>query len=63
MKEDHYLQRFMLKLGKGFAFVASQKHIRTEQKDTFIDLVFYNYILIRKAGISYSAHEALEVLS
>lgn len=39
------LQRFMLELGKGFAFVASQKHIRTEHDDYFIDLVFYNYIL------------------
>ena len=39
------LQRFMLELGKGFAFVASQKLIRTEHEDYFIDLVFYNYIL------------------
>ncbi|WP_423899323.1 PDDEXK nuclease domain-containing protein, partial [Capnocytophaga leadbetteri] len=31
--------------GKGFAFVARQKHIRTETQDFFIDLVFYNYIL------------------
>ncbi|MEZ4776504.1 MAG: PDDEXK nuclease domain-containing protein [Bacteroidia bacterium] len=39
------LQHFLLELGKGFAFVARQKHIRTETKDFFIDLVFYNYIL------------------
>lgn len=39
------LQRFMLELGKGFAFVASQKHIRTEHENYFVDLVFYNYIL------------------
>lgn len=39
------LQQFMLELGKGFAFVARQKHIRTELSDFFIDLVFYNYIL------------------
>jgi hypothetical protein len=31
--------------GKGFAFVAEQQHIRTEQNDYFIDLVFYNYLL------------------
>jgi len=36
---------FNLELGKGFAFVARQKHIRTETQDFFIDLVFYNYIL------------------
>ena len=32
-------------MGKGYAFVARQKHIRTEKEDYFIDLVFYNYIL------------------
>ena len=39
------LQSFLLELGKGFAFVARQKHIRTETQDFYIDLVFYNYIL------------------
>ncbi|MCC8170335.1 MAG: PDDEXK nuclease domain-containing protein [Parabacteroides sp.] len=39
------LQRFLLELGKGFSFVARQKLIRTEKRDYFIDLVFYNYIL------------------
>ena len=39
------LQQFLLELGKGFSFVARQKHIRTETTDFFIDLVFYNYIL------------------
>ncbi len=37
------LQKFMLELGTGFAFVARQKRISTETKDFFIDLVFYNY--------------------
>ena len=39
------LQQFLLELGKGYAFVARQQHIRTEWDDYFIDLVFYNYIL------------------
>jgi predicted nuclease of restriction endonuclease-like (RecB) superfamily len=39
------LEQFVLELGKGFAFVARQQHIRTEERDYFIDLVFYNYIL------------------
>ncbi len=39
------LQRFLLELGKGWSFVARQKLVRTEKKDYFIDLVFYNYIL------------------
>ena len=39
------LQKFLMELGKGYAFVARQQHIRTEKEDYFIDLVFYNYIL------------------
>ena len=39
------LQKFLMELGKGYAFVARQQHIHTEKKDYFIDLVFYNYIL------------------
>lgn len=39
------LQRFLLELGKGFSFVTRQKLVRTEKKDYFIDLVFYNYLL------------------
>ncbi len=40
-----HLKHFLLELGKGFAFVAQQKLIRTETSDFYIDLVFYNYIL------------------
>lgn len=39
------MQKFLLELGKGFAFVERQQHIRTETQDFYIDLVFYNYIL------------------
>ena len=39
------LQKFLMELGKGYAFVARQQHIKTEKEDYFIDLVFYNYIL------------------
>jgi predicted nuclease of restriction endonuclease-like (RecB) superfamily len=39
------IQEFLLELGRGFAFVARQKHIKTELSDFYIDLVFYNYIL------------------
>lgn len=39
------LQQFLMELGKGYAFVGRQVHIRTEENDYFIDLVFYNYIL------------------
>jgi len=46
-----HLQRFLLELGNGFAFVARQKHIRIGEQDRYIDLVFYHcrlkfYLLI-----------------
>lgn len=39
------LQSFLLELGKGFSFVARQKHIRFDEDDFYIDLVFYNFVL------------------
>jgi predicted nuclease of restriction endonuclease-like (RecB) superfamily len=39
------LQKFLMELGKGFAFVGRQQHIATDTSDFFIDLVFYNYYL------------------
>lgn len=39
------LQNFLLELGKGFSFVARQKHIRFGDDDFYVDLVFYNYVL------------------
>ena len=41
---DH-LQQFLLELGRGFSFVARQKHIAFDSEHFYIDLVFYNYIL------------------
>lgn len=40
-----HIQKFLMEMGKGYAFVARQQHIKTEREDYFIDLVFYNYIL------------------
>ena len=39
------LQKFLLELGKGCAFVARQQHLHIEGEDAFVDLVFYNFIL------------------
>lgn len=41
----NHLQKFILELGKGFAFVARQQRIKTDIGEYYIDLVFYNYIL------------------
>ncbi len=39
------LQHFLLELGRGFSFVARQKRLRFDDKDFYVDLVFYNYLL------------------
>lgn len=39
------LEKFLLELGKGFSFIERQKLVRTEKKDYYIDLVFYNFKL------------------
>lgn len=39
------LQKFLLELGKGFAFVERQQRIITDDGDYFIDLVFYHFHL------------------
>lgn len=41
---DH-IQSFLMEMGKGYALVARQQHIHTEDDDYYIDLVFYNYLL------------------
>ena len=40
-----HIQKFLLELGKGYAFVARQQHISTDVGDFYIHLVFYNYLL------------------
>ena len=40
-----HIQKFLLELGKGYAFVARQQHIATDVGDFYIDLVLYNYLL------------------
>ncbi|MEW6109747.1 MAG: PDDEXK nuclease domain-containing protein [Nitrospirota bacterium] len=39
------LQKFLLEMGKGFAFVGRQKRITAGNRHYYIDLVFYNRIL------------------
>jgi predicted nuclease of restriction endonuclease-like (RecB) superfamily len=41
----NHLQAFLLEMGRGFSFVARQKRISFDDRDFYIDLVFYHYIL------------------
>ena len=40
-----HIKELLMELGRGFCFVARQKHIQCDSDDYFIDLVFYNCIL------------------
>ena len=41
----NHLQAFLLEMGRGFSFVARQKRFSFDDRDFYIDLVFYHYIL------------------
>jgi predicted nuclease of restriction endonuclease-like (RecB) superfamily len=45
------MERFLLELGAGFAFVARQKRISTTRKDYYLDLLFYHRGLKRLVAI------------
>jgi predicted nuclease of restriction endonuclease-like (RecB) superfamily len=38
----HHLERFLLELGQGFAFVGRQLHLEVGENDFYIDLLFYH---------------------
>ena len=39
------IQRMLMELGRGYAFVGRQYHLQTIENNYYVDLVFYNYIL------------------
>jgi len=40
-----HIKKFVLELGRGFAYVGNQYNLRVEDDDYFLDLLFYNYHL------------------
>jgi predicted nuclease of restriction endonuclease-like (RecB) superfamily len=40
-----HIKKFMLELGRGFAYVGNQYNLNVEGDDFFLDLLFYNYHL------------------
>lgn len=51
------LERFILELGRGFAFIERQQHIVTDTADFFIDLVFYNFRMKRFVIFEVKTHK------
>jgi predicted nuclease of restriction endonuclease-like (RecB) superfamily len=50
------LEKFIMELGRGFAFVERQQHIVTDTDDFLIDLVFYNYKMKRFVIFELKTH-------
>lgn len=40
-----HMKKFMLELGRGFAYIGNQYNINVQDDDYFLDLLFYNYHL------------------
>ncbi len=51
------LEKFIMELGRGFAFVDRQQHITTDTEDFYIDLVFYNFKLKRFVIFELKTHK------
>lgn len=51
----HHITKFMLELGKGFAFVGSQVPITIHDEQFFIDMLFYNLYLRCFAVIEFKS--------
>lgn len=51
------LEKFILELGRGFAFVERQQHITTDMDDFYIDLVFYNFRMKRFVIFELKTHK------
>lgn len=51
------LEKFILELGRGFAFVERQQHVVTDTADFYIDLVFYNFKMKRFVIFELKTHK------
>lgn len=54
---DH-IQKFLIELGKGFAFVGRQKHLKVGNADYYVDLLFYHlklrcYVVVELKSIAF----------
>ena len=55
-----HVQRFLLELGAGFAFVGRQVHLEFSSADYFLDLLFYHlklrcYIVVEMKAVPFDA--------
>ncbi|OHE77673.1 MAG: hypothetical protein A3F67_11860 [Verrucomicrobia bacterium RIFCSPHIGHO2_12_FULL_41_10] len=58
-----HIQKFLIELGQGFAFVGQQYHIMAGEQDLYIDLLFYHlklrcYIIVELKGGKFDSRDA-----
>jgi len=58
-----HIQKFLIELGQGFAFVGQQYPIKAGEKDLYIDLLFYHlqlrcYIIVELKGKEFDSRDA-----
>ena len=59
----NHIQKFLIELGQGFAFVGRQYHVKAGTKDLYIDLLFYHlklrcYVLCEVKGKEFDSRDA-----
>lgn len=57
-----HIQKFLIELGQGFAFVGQQYHIMAGEQDLYIDLLFYHlklrcYIIVELKGGKFDSRD------
>lgn len=62
----NHIQKFLIELGQGFAFVGQQYHIKAGEKDLYIDLLFYHlklrcYLICEIKGKEFDSRDAGQI--
>lgn len=58
-----HIQKFLIELGQGFAFVGQQYNIKAGEQDLYIDLLFYHlklrcYVIVELKGGKFDSRDA-----
>lgn len=58
-----HIQKFLIELGQGFAFVGQQYHVTAGEQDLYIDLLFYHlklrcYVIVELKGGKFDSRDA-----
>ena len=58
-----HIQQFLLELGKGFAFIGRQYHLKVGNRDNYLDLLFYHtklkcYVVIELKNTAFEPEYA-----